>query len=796
MSTSTKHGLKRAIQLSVGTILALVLLCLGAPLIHASRFRDLIASGLENSLGRRVTFSDARLMLFPSPGFSLTDVVIAEDPKFGLEPFAQAPTLKAKIRIDKLLVGRLQFSSVRLVEPSLNLVKQQGGDWNVVSLIQRFAKPSRLPMNLFPALEISDGRINFKLGVRKTVLYVADSDFAIYPAHSGKVYFQFSGSPARTDRAGNGFGSFRGSIAWDLKAAARHGNQIEADVTLNRSNLSELTTLIEGHDLGVHGTISSHVKLAGPATALGISGDLHLEDVHRWDLLPSSGEDWRIRYKGDVDLTENRLDIETAPWHATDATPVGVQVHVADFLTKPVWALFVRFNEAPAQDMLPLARRMGIALPSGLAVEGALNGAVGYSSEIGLNGSVTMTNVVAEVPNLPPLKTASATATLLNDRVHFAPTTIQTSSGGGVLEAGGDFFISPAKTLAVFDATDFPLNTLKQTLADWFGTVGPLNDLQKGEIAGHFVYSQQVEAPPVWSGQFQFSDSTISSPVLAVPLQNCSGRIGFDATAIDLTHFSTSIGLQTLRASYHYNALAKRPERVDFEVSQADIGQLEKIFDPMLSGQSLLARLGLTKRSLPGWLATRNMEGSFSVDRFSVQGTDLGPLRSHFLWQGANIQFRSLRLNLPEGIISGSGGLDVASYVPHARFNAKVTGFSWGGGLLSADGEFETSGTGSDTLRNLRARGAFNGQGLNLSADDAFARLTGLFTFTFDQGWPDLRLSNLSATEGDDLWTGSAASESDGKLIFDLEHSGRQRHIVSSFEPVAPASNPSVAFAR
>lgn len=655
--------------------------------------------------------------------------------------------------------------------------------------MQRFNRPSALPLSLFPDLEVSDGRINFKFGTRKTVLYVADCDFAIYPAQSGKLYFRFSGSPARTDRAGNGFGNFRGSVAWDL-ATQSAGNQVEADITLDRSNLSELTTLVEGHDIGVHGTVSSHARLVGPATALSVAGELRLDDVHRWDLLPSSGEDWQIRYKGSVDLAANRLSIETAPWHASESTPVSVQLRVNDFITHPAWTVFAHFNQTPAQEILPLARRMGVALPAGLALSGDLNGVIGYSSNAGLNGAVAIKDVVAKVPNLSPLTAASASASILNDRIHFEPATIQTSSGGGVLQVGGDFFLSPQQTLAAFDATDFPLNTLKQTFADWFGTTAAMDALQKGLVNGHFVYRQAVAASPAWSGAFQFAGTSIAATGLAAPLSDCSGKIAFDGSTVDLTHFTSQLGASTIHASYHLNPLAKRPEHLHFEVNKADMAQLEKVLDPTLRAQGFLSRLGLTKRSLPDWLVGRDMDGEFSFDKFSVEGTEMGPLRSRFSWQGANIQFRSLQLNLPEGIINSSGLLNVAGDVPRAHFNTKVTGFSWGGGIVNAEGDFDTSGTGIDTLRNLHAAGSFAGHDLNLSAEDGFARLSGLFHFSFAQGWPDLRLTNLSALQGDDLWSGGAVSESDGKLVFDLEHAGKQRHIVSSFEPSLPSGSP------
>ena len=390
-----------------------------APFINAAYFSQGIRTALEESLGRQVDFEKVYYRLFPLPGFSLEKVTIHEDPRYGLEPFAYAESLQARLRIDKLLLGQIRFTSLRLVEPSLNLVKRDDGTWNVVELIGRLSAPRRLPLNLVPAIEVSDGRIDFKFGTRKTTLYITEADISIYPERSGKVGIQFSGSPARTDRAGNGFGHLRGNVNWYMNPPDEKANQLEADVTLDPSNLSELTTLIEGHDIGVHGRISSRAHIAGPAADLGVTGELNLEDVHRWDLLPSSGEEWRVNYSGSVDLHKHRLALQTLPQHSGDAVPVTLQVHVNEFLTSPAWSILATLQKAPVQPLVPLGRRMGLALPAGLEMNGSLDGVVGYSNASGLAGGIAISNAVAKLPNIPTLRSASANVQISNENIHL-----------------------------------------------------------------------------------------------------------------------------------------------------------------------------------------------------------------------------------------------------------------------------------------------------------------------------------------------------------------------------------------
>ena len=150
---------------SIG-IAALLVVGIVAPFIGAGKYGRQIKAALETSLGRHVEIGKVHYTLFSGPGFSIDEVTIGEDPGYGIEPCAYVPTLEARIRLDKLLFGKIQFSSLRLVDPILNAVKRSDGSWNAVELINRLSASESGPPSFLPALEVSDGRINFKFGNR------------------------------------------------------------------------------------------------------------------------------------------------------------------------------------------------------------------------------------------------------------------------------------------------------------------------------------------------------------------------------------------------------------------------------------------------------------------------------------------------------------------------------------------------------------------------------------------------------------------------------------------------------
>jgi hypothetical protein len=541
------------VRLLLFFVTAFFALSILAPFVNAARFSLSIQGALEASLGRRVSFEKVFYRLLPVPGFSLENVVIAEDPRYGLEPFSHMDGIEARLRIDKLLLRQIRFASLRLINPSLNIVKRNDGAWNVVEFVQRMSAPRAMPLNLIPAIQVSSGRLDFKLGTRKTIFYVAGADMSIYPERSGRVALNFSGSPARTDRAGNGFGSLRGTLSWLVSTPSAHADQVEADIALEPSNLSELTTLVQGQDVGVHGTISSQAHIAGPLAALKVTGTLRLQDVHRWDLLPSSGDDWRVPYGGTINMLAQRLDLLTLPPHTDEAVPAAVQVKVNDFMTKPAWTLMTSLHKAPVESLLPLARRMGFGVPAGVALSGVIDGVVGYSNASGLSGELSVHDAIAKLPNIPPISAAGADLKILSDSLHLEPATLQTT-GGGTVQVGGDYHWDKQRLVAAITVNDVSIDTLKNTAKTWFGQPPALeafSDRSEGVATGELQYDDSGGAAGGWSGEFRFSNATLAAAGVAIPLERAQGRVVFTPTSLDVAHFTATWAQNDLAGNYH-----------------------------------------------------------------------------------------------------------------------------------------------------------------------------------------------------------------------------------------------------
>ena len=122
----TRHG-----KVVAGMVLVLALI-LTRP--GAQRLRARIVRSISLALGRQVDVGSVTLRLLPQPGFDLRNFVIHEDPAFGAEPVLQSSDVVAIVRVSSLLRGRLEIARLSINEPSLNLVRNVEGRWNLENL--------------------------------------------------------------------------------------------------------------------------------------------------------------------------------------------------------------------------------------------------------------------------------------------------------------------------------------------------------------------------------------------------------------------------------------------------------------------------------------------------------------------------------------------------------------------------------------------------------------------------------------------------------------------------------------
>ena len=260
--------------------------------LSVERYRRLLRSRLEANLGRRVTFGAMSFHLLPRPGFTTRDVLIDEDPRFGIEPFARIEKVDCDLGWKSLWKGRLILSGLDLERPSFNIVHTGDGGWNVKGLLTHAGYASSAALsdravrpNGPVQVAVEDGRINFKMDDVKKPFVVDDLKAQIVAnAASHSLRFDLVGTPSRSDLMVPSPGPVEISGKWSPGPGNPH--PLIASLRLRDSLLYSWLPLITGHNPEIYGLLDGDIGLAGTLDRLQARGQVRMTQVHRWELLP------------------------------------------------------------------------------------------------------------------------------------------------------------------------------------------------------------------------------------------------------------------------------------------------------------------------------------------------------------------------------------------------------------------------------------------------------------------------------------------------------------------------------
>jgi uncharacterized protein involved in outer membrane biogenesis len=123
------------ITLAVALPLALIVgLLLAIPyVVNVNSFGPKIVDRLEPALGRKVRLEHIRLSLLP-PSLVAEQLGISEDPAFGQGDFATMEALRVHISLLALVNQHVEITTLEAEKPSVKLIKNASGAWNIDSL--------------------------------------------------------------------------------------------------------------------------------------------------------------------------------------------------------------------------------------------------------------------------------------------------------------------------------------------------------------------------------------------------------------------------------------------------------------------------------------------------------------------------------------------------------------------------------------------------------------------------------------------------------------------------------------
>jgi len=269
-------------------------------LARTQRMHVYLVAHLERAFGRPVQVQTFGARIFPNPQLFANGVTVGEDPAFGYEYFLRAEHLSAGLRWTGLLRGHFEFGTLSFSRPSLILVRNYQGQWN----LERWLPPAKTastqnsaiygppspapPVNHLQRILFDEGRINFKIQRDKLPFAFTGVSGSFEQVSPGRWQLQLEAQPWRSGVLLQSTGTIR--VRGDLAGTSARLQPAQITVHWSEGSLADVFRLLHGQDYGVRGLFTLDGTAKSDGVAHDASGDwtysvqAHARQIHRWDL--------------------------------------------------------------------------------------------------------------------------------------------------------------------------------------------------------------------------------------------------------------------------------------------------------------------------------------------------------------------------------------------------------------------------------------------------------------------------------------------------------------------------------
>jgi hypothetical protein len=272
-------------------------------LVRTRRMRGYLTTHLESAFGRPVEVGRFSVQILPIPELDVDAVTIGEDPGFGNEYFLRAEHMTARFRWMGLLRGHFEFGTMSFTRPSLILVRNADGRWN----LEGWLPPTRTGGNLGPAavprkaqaepthllqkIDFDDGRINFKLGNEKRPFAFTNVSGSVEQVSSGRWQLQLEATPWRSGVQLQSTGTLQ--VAGYVAGTSARLQPAQIQLHWEKASIADLFRLATGNDSGVRGDFAldgnasigtGTAATEAPSSEWRFVLQARARNIHRWDL--------------------------------------------------------------------------------------------------------------------------------------------------------------------------------------------------------------------------------------------------------------------------------------------------------------------------------------------------------------------------------------------------------------------------------------------------------------------------------------------------------------------------------
>jgi hypothetical protein len=637
---------------------------------------------LERAFGRSVEVRQFNVLLLPSPVLDAEQVSIGEDPAFGNEYFLRAEHLTAGLRWSGFLRGHIEFGTLSLSRPSLILVRNDQGDWN----LERWLPPAKstlgagsrfyglraqqTPSNRLQKIDIDEGRIDFKIGDEKLPFAFLRVSGSVEQVSSGRWHLQLEARPWRSGVTLQSAGTLL--VRGDVAGTSARLQPAEVHVQWGKVSLADLFRLFRGQDYGVRGVFAlegtaksgAGNRIDGADMQPGewsFSAQARAAQIHRWDLTeradnPAANVKLEGRWNAGMrNISATRLIIETARSNMRGSARYTLNA-------APAWEVRLDSAGVQAADVLAWYRAFDPNVNDAIVAEQFFTGAItlrGWPLEVN-EAAFSSRGGELRVPGLDAsLRIGAFEGGRQRASLDIAPVRISYASPqrgeGASLTAAAmakrKSAIESKGALEIGFTHDFSkhmggvsvdgrMENVEDVLRVMAALGRPVNrgwDLT-GPVSAELHYQwDNAAATKVWSGHVDMNKATLEVAGLNRPLQLNKARLDWkdgqrSASVTDVEGFGATWSGQLTQAGVDADGAARWSFQL--HANHLDAANLDRWMGPRARPgwlQRLLASLlggGATNPAASELLRHVNAEGELRVDEFTLEKIKFGQVRA------------------------------------------------------------------------------------------------------------------------------------------------------------------------